>query len=89
MDDLPDYIHTVDDLKLNNIIFFLKDDQCYEVHTTYQKEEDYEKVYNYLDVVYLKDEEGVWHFDFDGGRQITYLQRKKGFFVIKDVLTNK
>lgn len=85
MDDLPDYIHTVDDVKLNNIIFFLENNKCYEVHTTYQIETDYEKVLNYFDVIYLKDEENVWHFDFDKGRQVTYLEKKKGFFVAKDI----
>jgi hypothetical protein len=89
MDDLPDYIHAVDDVKLNNIIFFLKDDKCYEVRTTYQKENDYDKVYNYLDVIYIKDDENIWHFDFDSGRQITYLQKKPGFFLTKDVLVSK
>lgn len=89
MEDLPDYIHAVDDVKLNNIIFFLKDDKCYEVRTTYQKENDYDKVSNYLDVIYIKDDENIWHFDFDSGRQITYLQKKPGFFLTKDVLVSK
>jgi hypothetical protein len=89
MEDYPDYIHAVDDVKLNNLIFYLRDDKCYEVRTTYQKENDYDKVSNYLDVVYIKDEENVWHFDFDSGRQITYLQKKPGFFVTKDIFVPK
>jgi hypothetical protein len=89
MEDYPDYIHAVDDVKLNNLIFYLRDDKCYEFHTTYQKENDYDKVFNYLDVVYIRDEESVWHFDFDSGRQITYLQKKPGFFVTKDIFVPK
>lgn len=85
MDNLPDYIHVVDTVKLINLIFQLDNNKCYQLTTIYQIEKEYEKIYKYLDLFYLKVDDNIWTFDFDKGTQITSLRKKKGYFEIHEI----
>ena len=89
MENLPEYIHVVDTVKLTNLIFDLDSNKCYQFTTIYQIEKDYDKIYKYLDLYYLKVDENIWIFDFDKGTQITSLRKKKGYFEVHEIYNPK
>lgn len=89
MDNLTNYIHVVDTVKLRNLIFYLDGNKCYQLTTMYQNEKDYEKIYKLLDLYYLQVDENIWTFDFDKGTQITSLRKKKGYFEIHEIFNPK
>jgi len=79
-----DYIQAVDTIKLTNLIFYFEDDLCYMFVTTHQVEEDYNKILNYLDMAYEKTNVNEWYFNFDQGKDIITLEKKTGYFLIRE-----
>lgn len=84
MDIDSNHIHAVDTVKYTNLIFYFDNDICYEIVTTHQIEQDYDKILNYLDMLYLKSNINEWYFDFDQGRDIITLEKKIGYFLVRE-----
>lgn len=87
MDIDSNHIHAVDTVKYTNLIFYFNNDICYEIVTTHQIEQDYDKILNYLDMLYLKSNVNEWYFDLDQRRDIITLEKKTGYFLVREIFT--
>ena len=84
MEKYPEYIQAIDTIKINNLIFYFENGLCNKFVTTHQIEQDYNKILNYLDLMYEKTNINEWYFNFDQGKDIITLEKKNGYFLVKE-----
>lgn len=87
MDNNSEHIHAVDTIKLTNLIFYFNNGICDEFVTTHQVETEYNKILNYLELIYIKSNINEWYFDLDQGRDIITLEKKTGYFLVREIFT--
>lgn len=81
------HIHSLDERKLRNMVFFFEDDVCNRVLTTFQLQDDYKKAVNFLDVKFGYTDGMNWVIKTEDGIDSVMAARRSGFHFINESFT--
>lgn len=84
MEDDSIHIHAVDDVQLSNLIFYFDNKVCTTFVTTHQVLQKYDKIQYKLNSMYGYSDRNEWLDFLDIGFNYIYLQRRTGFFLVKE-----